>query len=226
MTDNIKRLLIIPFVIYIVIFIMNVMGLPRGVCDAGNHVFVAVCFVFCAMAWKQTKDSLLLIFMALTLAADVLSGFPKVFAVGVVFFFASQIVLSMIIWRQNGGRHGWPIRVLLILAGLAGVYAMGLMSPLFGFGIVYLMWFLGNVVQVLAAGSAPWAGGFVPVAAGRLMPASFRLAMVLYFAADLCLIGNLLIPGSGLITTILTFGTWMPYLPAVLIIALSGMADS
>lgn len=212
MTDNIKRLLIIPFVIYIVIFIMNVMGLPRGVCDAGNHVFVAVCFVFCAMAWKQTKDSLLLIFMALTLAADILSGFPKVFAVGVVFFFASQIVLSMIIWRQNGGRHGWPIRVLLILAGLAGVWAMGLMSPLFGFGIVYLMWFLGNVIQVLAA--------------GRLMPASFRLAMVLYFAADLCLIGNLLIPDSGLITTILTFGTWMPYLPAVLIIALSGMADS
>ena len=104
MTDNIKRLLIIPFVIYIVIFIMNVMGLPRGVCDAGNHVFVAVCFVFCAMAWKRTKDSLLLIFMALTLAADILSGFPKVFAVGVVFFFASQIVLSMIIWRQNGGR--------------------------------------------------------------------------------------------------------------------------
>ena len=203
-----KTWIMIASVIYIVIFIMNAMGLPRGVCDAGNHVFVAVSLGFCAVMWKETRDTLLLVFMILTLAADILSGFPAVFGAGVALFFASQIAMSLIIWRQNGGKHGWVIRALLIAAGLAGVYAMGLMNPFFGFGTVYLMWFLGNVIQALAAGEG--------------LPAAFRVAMVIYFAADLCLIGNLLIPEGGLISTLLTFGTWMPYLPAVLIIALSG----
>ena len=194
--------------IYLVILVMNLAGLDRVVCDMGNHVFVFACLVFCFLDWRETHDNQLLAFMAFTFAADVASGFAPTFALGVVLFFASQIVMSFIIWRNNGGRHGWALRAALIAAGLVGIGAAGILSPLYAFGIVYFMWFVSNAIQALAA--RDWDN------------LAIRIGLAVYLVGDICLIANLLIPDAGVLKTILTYGTWIPYLPAVLAIALSG----
>lgn len=209
---NKKRLCIVA-VLYMIILAMNLIGLPRAVCDWGNHVFVFACLIFCVSDWGETKDNSLLAFMILTFAADVLSGFSAAFAWGVVFFFASQIVMSHIIWKNNGARRGWLLRVLLTAAGLTGITAAGLLSPFYAFGVVYFMWFAANTVQAVMA--QEWTDYNVNV----------RAAMVLYLIGDICLIANLLVPEAGMLRTVLAYGTWMPYLPAVYMIAVSSRPD-
>lgn len=103
----------------------------------------------------------------------------------------------------------WAGRAALTAAALAGVWAAGLLNPFYAFGVVYFMWFVGNAIQAFAA--KDWDNIRV------------RIAMGLYILGDICLIGNLLVPKtSGLLTTVLTYGTWIPYLPAVFLIAASG----
>ena len=200
-----KYACLIAAAIYAVIFIMNVVGCSKLSTDMGNHVFVLACFIFCLLEWRTHRDNLLLIFMALTLVGDILTGFDATFAIAVVVLFASQIVLSFIIWRSNGGKHGIVLRVVLIAAGLIGIIVAGIFNALYAFGIVYFMWFVANAVQVLAAGDR--------------FPVRFRVAVVLYVLGDVCLIGNLLLAPVGVLAIILTYGTWMVYLPAVLALA-------
>ena len=147
--------------------------------------------------------------MIFTFAADTLSGFPPVFAVGVIFFFASQITISFMIWRNNGGRHMWAGRIALTAAVMAVLWKLGMLNPFFAFGVVYFTWFVCNTIQ--AAAARDWDNSRV------------RIAMCLYILGDICLIGNLLLPNAGgLISTIFTYDTWIPYLPAVYLIAYSG----
>ena len=197
----------VAVIIYAIILAMNLAGCSKLATDSANHVFVLASLIFCAVEWREHHDNALLSFMALTLVADVLSGFVATFAAGVVVFFASQIVLSLIIWRSNGKKHGVVLRAALIAAGLAAIIAAGVFSPLYAFGIVYFMWFVANVMQALAAGNA--------------LPLRFRVGLVLYVLGDVCLIGNLLFAPAGLLGVILTYGTWMVYLPGVLALALS-----
>ena len=204
-----RALLCTAAVVYLVTLGMNVAGLPRVVCDMGNHAFVLACLVFVAASWRQTRDTLLLAFMTLTFLADVTTGFPQTFALGVVLFFASQIVFSFILWRHNGERRAWPLRITLVIVGLVGIYAAGIFSPMYAFGIVYFMWFLGNAIQTLAA--REWENSLV------------KIAMVLYILGDICLIANLLAGDGEPLRTVLAYGTWVPYLPAVLMIALMGV---
>lgn len=207
-TKSEKYRLLTAAAVYAVIFAMNIAGLPRVTCDMGNHFFVLLCLLFCILDWTKLRDNLLLLFMVFTFAADVLSGFTPTFAAGVVFFFASQITMSFMIWRNNGGRHMWAGRVLLIAAMLAILYAFGLLNPMYAFGAVYFMWFVGNAIQ--AAAAKDWDNTRV------------RAAMGLYILGDICLIGNLLFPNAGsIVSTIFTYGTWIPYLPAVYLIATS-----
>lgn len=208
--ENIR--LLAAAVIYAVILIMNVIGLPRVTCDMGNHAFVLLCLIFCAQDWPKLHNKLLLLFMVFTFLADTLSGFTPTFAVGVVFFFASQITMSFMIWRNNGGRHMWAGRAVLTAAVLAIVWKLGLLNPFYAFGVVYFMWFVGNTIQAVAA--KDWDNTRV------------RIAMALYIVGDICLIGNLLFPDAGsVVSTVLTYGTWVPYLPAVYLIATSGKSE-
>lgn len=204
--ENIR--LLAAAIVYAVIFVMNIAGLPKSACDMANHVFVLLCLVFCAQDWTKLRDHLLLLFMIFTFAADTLSGFTQTFAAGVVFFFASQITMSFMIWRNNGGRHMWIGRAALIAGMLAILGALGMLNPLYAFGAVYFMWFVGNTIQ--AAAAKDWDNTQV------------RIAMCLYIIGDICLIGNLLFPeAGGILSTVLTYGTWIPYLPAVYLIATS-----
>lgn len=204
--ENIR--LLAAAIVYAVIFIMNLTGMPKAACDMGNHVFVLLCLIFCIQDWTKLRNHLLLLFMVFTFAADTLSGFPATFAAGVVLFFASQITMSFMIWRNNGGRHMWAGRAALTAGMLAILWAAGLLNPFYAFGAVYFMWFIGNTIQ--AAAARDWDNTRV------------RVAMGLYILGDICLIGNLLFPeAGGLLTTILTYGTWIPYLPAVYLIATS-----
>ena len=199
--------------VYVIILIMNLTGLPRVICDMGNHIFVLICLIFCAQDWTELHNHLLLLFLVFTLAGDTLTGFTPTFAAGVVFFFLSQITMSKMIWRNNGGRHMWAGRAALTAAALAGAGAAGLLNPFYSFGVVYFMWFVCNAIQAFAAKG--WDNTRV------------RIAMGLYILGDICLIGNLLIPKtSGLLTMILTYGTWIPYLPAVYLIATSGRTST
>ena len=207
-----KRSLGIAVAIYLVTLAMNIAGLPRFTCDWGNHAFVFACLLFCLQEWRYTHDNLLLAFMGFTLVADIATGFSEAFALGGVLFFASQIVMSFIIWRNNGGRRGWTLRIALTAAGFAAIAAAGALTPMYAFGVIYFMWFLANAIQAVAA--RDWDN--LPI----------RMGLVLYLIGDICLIANLFVPDSGVLTTVLTYGTWMPYLPAVFMISLSGERDA
>ena len=202
---------IVAAVIYAVIFVMNVMGLPKLSTDMGNHVFVLACFVFTVVEWRTHRDDALLVFMALTLAGDIMTGFDATFAIAVAVLFVSQIVLSIIIWRANGGKYGVVLRVLLVVCGLVAIAAAGIFSVFYAFGIVYFTWFVANAVQALMAGAR--------------LPLRFRVGTVLYVLGDVCLIGNILFAPAGVLGVVLTYGTWMIYLPAVLALALSPTKD-
>ena len=202
-----KGACIVAAVIYAAILAMNLTGCPKLATDMGNHVFVLACLVFCAVEWRTRRDGLLLVFMGLTLVGDVLTGFDATFALAVAVLFASQIVLSLIIWRSDGGKHGLVLTGVLAAAGLGAIAGAGMLSPFYGFGVVYFMWFVANVVQAVAAGDA--------------LPLRFRVGAALYLLGDVCLIGNLLFAPAGALGVILTYGTWMVYLPGVLALALS-----
>lgn len=207
--DKIRRTAFITAaVIYVIILIMNIAGLPKLATDMGNHVFVLACLIFCFIGWKRKRDDRLLVFMILTMAGDILTGFDQTFAVAVVILFVSQIVLTLIIMQRNGGKSGVVLRVVLIAACIIAIAGAGQMSAFYAFGSVYFMWFLANMIQALMAGDR--------------LPLRMRIGIVLYFLGDVCLIGRLLTGAEGVAGIIMLYGTWMVYLPGVYLIATSG----
>lgn len=92
---------------------------------------IALCFVVSALLSAKGGEVLVTAAVGLSAAADILLLILDVhYAVGVMLFFAAQILYFVRIYRANGHKSAWPLRLFLFMAAVAAMAQFGLLSPL------------------------------------------------------------------------------------------------
>lgn len=152
--------------------------------------------------------------LTLTSLADVfLLLLDTHYALGVILFCLVQGLYLVRIYRCNGGRSLWGLRVALFLLALLVLKGLGLLIPLNILALFYFTNFLCNALASLCC-------------SGRSMKL-FSVGLWLFLCCDLC-VGlfqspELISPAVGEFVRI---GMWLFYLPAQVLIALSGANHS
>ena len=127
------------------------------VLDAGDSRWlkfagIALCFVVSALLSARGGEVLVTAAVGLSAAADILLLIMDAhYAVGVMLFFAAQILYFARIYRANGRKSAWPLRLFLFMAAVAIMAQFGLLSPLDLLAGAYFSFFACNVMQ--ASGS-------------------------------------------------------------------------
>ena len=107
------------------------MDLTGGSGDPVKYASIAVCLVFSVLFACRGGSRLMAAAMALTLGADTfLLLLNDHYGAGVALFCGVQALYLVRICRRNGGRTLWPLRLVLVLGAWAGLWALGLLSPL------------------------------------------------------------------------------------------------
>ena len=141
------------------------MDLTGGSGDPVKYASIAVCLVFSVLFACRGGSRLMPAAMALTLGADTfLLLLNDHYGAGVALFCGVQALYLVRICRRNGGRTLWPLRLVLVLGAWAGLWALGLLSPLNLLAAVYFTNFLLNACQ------DPQSAGAVSRVACRLCP--------------------------------------------------------
>lgn len=131
------------------------------------------------------------------------------YALGVVLFCVVQGLYLVRIFCRSGGRSLWGLRLALFVLALLALKALGLLIPLNVLALFYFTNFLCNALASLSC----------PRRAMRL----FSLGLWLFLCCDIC-VGlfqspELVSPAVGAFVQV---GMWLFYLPAQVLIALSG----
>lgn len=168
---------------------------------------MAVCLAFSGYFSLHGGEKIVTAALALSVSADVLLLIlDKHYIVGVLLFFAVQILYFMRIMRSNGRHGAWPVRVCAAAAAVLLVWALDMLTPLNAVASVYFSFFVCNAVQ-----------------ARRQDNRLFFAGLCLFLCCDVCVglhnIQNLL-PDS--IADAAAVGMWTFYLPSQVLIALSG----
>lgn len=148
--------------------------------------------------------------LTLTALADVfLLLLDAHYALGVVLFCLVQGLYFVHIYHCNGGKSLWGLRVALFLLALFTLQALGLLIPL---NILALFYFTNFLCNALASLSCP----------GQDMKL-FSVGLWLFLCCDLC-VGLFQNPGliPASVEAFVRIGMWLFYLPAQVLIALSG----
>ena len=94
------------------------------VLDAGDSRWlkfagIALCFVVSALLSARGGEVLVTAAVGLSAAADILLLIMDAhYAVGVMLFFAAQILYFARIYRANGRKSAWPLRLFLFMPGI------------------------------------------------------------------------------------------------------------
>lgn len=147
--------------------------------------------------------------LALTVLADVfLLLLDTHYALGVVLFCLVQGLYLVRIFRCNGGRSLWGLRIALFILALFVLKGLGLLIPL---NILALFYFSNFLCNALASLGCP----------GRNMRL-FSVGLWLFLCCDLC-VGLFQTPElvSPAVGEFVQVGMWLFYLPAQVLIALS-----
>lgn len=145
--------------------------------------------------------------VGLSAAADILLLILDVhYAVGVMLFFAAQILYFVRIYRANGHKSAWPLRLFLLMAAVAVMAQFGLLSPLDLLAGAYFSFFACNVMQ--ASGSE-----------NKL----FFAGLCLFLCCDVCVgLHNMPSALPDWLQNAARIGMWTFYLPSQVMIVLSG----
>lgn len=152
--------------------------------------------------------------LTLTALADVfLLLLDSHYALGVGLFCLVQGLYLVRIFRSNGGKSLWGLRIVLFFAALLILKGLGLLLPL---NILALFYFSNFLCNALASLGCP--GGNM-----RL----FSLGLWLFLCCDVC-VGLFQSPelASPAVGAFVQVGMWLFYLPAQVLIALSGANHS
>lgn len=179
-----------------------------------KYASILLCLLF-SLGWSLGGgDKLVSAALAFTLGADTfLLLLNSRYFLGVLLFCAVQGLYLLRIVQRNGGRSLWLPRLGLFLLALALLARLGLLSPLNAVSLFYFTNFLCNVLQ-------SWS------LRGRRLRL-FAAGLSLFLCCDLC-VGVFNQPGlfpQGLYS-FAQVGMWLFYLPAQVLIALSGLPDS
>ena len=152
--------------------------------------------------------------LTLTALADVfLLLLDSHYALGVGLFCLVQGLYLVRIFRSNGGKSLWGLRIVLFLLAPLVLKRLGLLLPL---NVLALFYFSNFLCNALASLGCP----------GRNMRL-FSLGLWLFLCCDLC-VGLFQSPelASPAVGAFVQVGMWLFYLPAQVLIALSGANHS
>ena len=171
-----------------------------------KFISICLCLVFSAIFTAMGGEKLITAAMVFTLAADnLLLMANSDYALGVAFFCVVQAIYFYMLYRENG-KTLLPLRIILFALALILLWKMNMLSGLNVLAAFYFTSFVCNVIQSFGTGR-------------RL----FSLGLVLFLCCDVC-VGIFNLPqlaGTG-IYSFAAFGMWLFYLPAQVLIVLSG----
>ena len=182
------------------------------VLDAGDSRWlkfagIALCFVVSALLSAKGGEVLVTAAVGLSAAADILLLILDVhYAVGVMLFFAAQILYFVRIYRANGHKSAWPLRLFMFMGAVAILAQFGLLSPLDLLVGAYFSFFACNVMQ-----------------ASGLENKLFFAGLCLFLCCDICVgLHNMPSVLPDWLQSTARIGMWTFYLPSQVMIVLSG----
>lgn len=135
------------------------LDLTGGSGDPVKYASIAMCLVFSVLFACRGGSRLMAAAMALTLGADTfLLLLNDWYGAGVALFCGVQGLYLIRILRRCG-RSLWGLRLFLVGAAWAGLWALGLLSPLNLLAAVYFANFLVNACQALSLSMPLFAWG-------------------------------------------------------------------
>lgn len=152
--------------------------------------------------------------LTLTALADVfLLLLDTHYALGIGLFCLVQGIYLVRIFRSNGGRILWGLRLILFVLALVVLKRLGLLIPL---NVLALFYFTNFLCNALASLGCP----------GRNMRL-FSVGLWLFLCCDVC-VGLFQSPelASPAVGAFVQVGMWLFYLPAQVLIVLSGVNPS
>ena len=196
-----------------VLFLLQDLSLLGGDSMKVKYLSILLCLTFSAWGNLRGGEGLITAALALTAGADwFLLVLNRHYLVGVGLFCLVQGLYLVHIRRERGSWGWWPGRLLLWAGGMAVLCRLGLLVPLTALAALYISNFFWNILDSRSLGSR---GGLL-----------FFLGLVLFFCCDLC-VGVHNAPGLfpvGL-TAFARVGMWLFYLPAQVLITLSGLPE-
>ena len=183
-----------------------------------KYAAIAVCLAFSLYWSARGGERLVPAALAFTLGADTfLLLLNRRYLLGVALFCVVQGLYMVRISRENGGRTLWGRRLALSLAALAALGRLGMLTALNALSLVYFLNFFCNAVQALG----------LALTAGTARRQAFAAGLVLFLCCDLC-VGIFNVPGLAPepLERFSRVGMWLFYLPAQVLITLSGLPDS
>lgn len=192
-------------VLYIIFTAMDVLGFTGSAWL--KFAGIALCFAFSAALSLNGGEILVTAAVGLSMAADVfLLLLDMHYAVGVTLFFAAQMLYFVRIYRANGHKSAWPMRLFLFMAAVAIMAQSDLLSPLDLLAAAYFTFFVCNVMQ--ASGSE-----------NRL----FFAGLCVFLCCDICVgLHNMPAVLPEWLSGAADIGMWTFYLPSQVMIVLSG----
>ena len=171
-----------------------------------KYASIAVCLVFSVLFARRGGSRLMAAAMALTLGADTfLLLLNDWYGAGVVLFCGVQGLYLVRILRRCG-RSLWGLRLFLVGAAWAGLWALGLLSPLNLLAAVYFANFLVNACQALSLSMPLFAWG-----------------LWLFLLCDVCVgVHNQPELFPEWLAAFAQVGMWLFYLPGQVLLVLSG----
>ncbi|MEA4933093.1 MAG: hypothetical protein VB071_05825 [Lawsonibacter sp.] len=203
----------------IVQVILYLLLLSRDLAGAGDETVllkygsIVLCLLFSTYWSIRGGDKLVTAALALTLGADTfLLLLNRDYLLGVLLFCGVQGVYLIRIYQKNGGSALWVMRLGCCLLAYLMLWKMGRMNLLNALAVFYITNFAWNAIQSLTLSG--------------LLARLFSAGLMLFLCCDLCVgVFNQpdLFPDSWYLFA--TIAMWLFYLPAQVLIVLSGLPD-
>lgn len=205
--------LILETGLYVTFLVWDLRGGGAG-SNGIKYLGILLCLVFAL--WAGTRpggEHLTGLALAVTAVSDVfLLLLNRNYLLGVGLFCVVQLCYGIRIFRANGGKSWWALRLGLSGAALVGLRTLGLLDRLNGLALVYFSNFLCNVLSSLACRG---------VRARQL-----SVGLSLFLCCDLC-VGAFqnpaLVPPA--LADFAWIGMWLFYLPGQVLVALSALPE-
>lgn len=179
-----------------------------------KYAGILLCLAYSLYLGRRGGSRLMPAALSLTALADVfLLLLDTHYALGIGLFCLVQGIYLVRIFRSNGGRILWGLRIILFVLVLVVLKKLGLLIPL---NVLALFYFTNFLCNALASLGCP----------GRNMRL-FSVGLWLFLCCDVC-VGLFQSPelASPAVEAFVRVGMWLFYLPAQVLLALSGANPS
>lgn len=168
---------------------------------------IALCFVFSVFLSLKGGEKLVTAAIGIAMAADVfLLLLDKYYIAGVGLFFIVQILYFLRIYRANGRKGAWLVKLFLFMGAVVLLINWGCEFPLLLFVAAYAAFFICNVMQ--ASGSE-----------NKL----FFAGLCVFLCCDICVgLHNISAELPEWLRRAADIGMWTFYLPSQVMLVLSG----